>query len=211
MSDRVVGRPMLTTSAPPVYQPFEIHPGAFTEKQCDRIIAAGRAIEAGQAALEGDGDEGVTDGGIRRSRTGWIPADDEHWWIYEKLGRIAERANRRYGFELTGFAEDLQFTHYDEPGSFYTWHQDGLDGEVATRKLSMVVQLSDPSEYLGGELQFFDVVHDYDDEQLANFSHFACQRGTVIVFPSFEYHRVLAIRGGARYSLVCWVTGPPFR
>ena len=56
-----------------------------------------------------------------------------------------------------------------------------------------------------------DVVHDYDDEQVDSFSHHVSQQGTAIVFPSFEYHRVLSLRGGVRYSLVAWVSGPAFR
>ena len=211
MSDGVVGRPMLASTHAVTYQPFEIHPAAFTPKQCARIISAGLTLETEVGALEATDGGGVTDDGIRRSHTAWIPPTDETWWIYDKLAKVAERANRRYRFDLTGFSEDLQFTHYDEPGSFYDWHQDGLDGDVANRKLSVVVQLSDPAVYDGGELQFFDVVHDYDDEQEDNFSHHVSQLGTAVVFPSFEYHRVLALRRGVRYSLVCWVSGPAFR
>jgi PKHD-type hydroxylase len=32
-----------------------------------------------------------------------------------------------------------------------------------------------------------------------------------VVFPSFEFHRVLPLRRGVRRSLVAWVGGPPFR
>ena len=207
----LVARPVLGQSPPPPYQAFELDPGAFTERQCDRIIAAGETFAAAEAALEGEGGAEVSDGSIRRSRTAWLPPDDDSWWIYDKLAKIAERANRRYGFDLTGFGEDLQFTVYDEPGAFYSWHQDGLDGGVANRKLSIVIQLSDPAEYSGGEVQFFEVADDYDDEQLEVFTRLSRQRGTAIVFPSFEYHRVLPLRAGLRHSLVSWVSGPPFR
>ncbi|NLA34391.1 MAG: 2OG-Fe(II) oxygenase [Actinobacteria bacterium] len=209
--DPLVGRPMLPSVEPPPYQTFEIHPKAFTAKQCDRIVAQGLASALVDAALEGDDGAEIADDDIRRSRTSWLAPDDDTWWIYDKLAKLAERANRRYGFELTGFGEDLQFTAYDEPGSFYSWHQDGLDGGVSNRKLSIVVQLSDPEEYTGGELQFFETIEDYDDEQLIEYRHAASQRGTAIVFPSFEYHRVLPMRTGQRYSLVSWVTGPAFR
>lgn len=210
MTDGVVLRPLFPVAPSPLYQPFEIHPGAFTARQCERIVTCGLELDAEVAALE-DGESGVSDESIRRSHTAWIGPDDSTQWMFDKLAKVAARANRRYGFELTGFGEDLQFTHYVQAGSFYEWHQDGLDGDVATRKLSIVVQLSDPCDYEGGELQFFDVVNDYDDDQLAAYTHLAAQRGTAVVFPSFEYHRVLPLRSGARYSLVCWVSGPPFR
>jgi len=204
-------RPLLPTPVPPPYQPYEIHPRAFTERQCRRIVELGDALVADDAGLEGDGGEEISDTSIRRSRTAWITPDDDTSWIYDKLAVIAERANRRYGFDLTGFAEDLQFTLYDEPGAFYSWHQDGLDGGVADRKLSIVVQLTSPDDYAGGEIQFFEVVDDYDDDQLDGFTHLAGQLGTAVVFPSFEYHRVLPMRTGVRRSLVAWVSGPPFR
>lgn len=209
--DPLIARPQLGAVEPPPYQTFEVHPRAFTPKQCERIIDLGRSIGASEAELEGDDGAGVSDESIRRSHTSWIAPDDDSWWIYDKLAKIAQRANRRYGFDLTSFGEDLQFTAYDEPGAFYTWHQDGLDGGVANRKLSIVVQLSDPDDYEGGELQFFDVLEDYDDDQLVEFRHAVRQRGTAVVFPSFEYHRVLPMRSGSRYSLVAWVSGPPFR
>ena len=207
----LTGRPLLGTPVPPPYQAFELHPNAFTPRQCDRIVALGEQLRAESAGLEGtDGDE-VNDESIRRSRTAWIAPDDDSWWVYDKLAKIAERANRRYGFDLTGFGEDLQFTFYDEPGAFYSWHQDGLDGGVATRKLSIVIQLTDPEDYEGGEIQFFEVADDYDDEQLDAFTELSRRRGTAVVFPSFEYHRVLPLLSGVRHSLVSWVSGPPFR
>jgi predicted 2-oxoglutarate/Fe(II)-dependent dioxygenase YbiX len=36
-------------------------------------------------------------------------------------------------------------------------------------------------------------------------------RGTVIVFPSFMWHRVKPVTSGTRYSLVVWNLGRPFR
>jgi PKHD-type hydroxylase len=148
---------------------------------------------------------------VRSSRTAWLAPDEDTWWVFEKLATVAERANRRYGFDLSGFGEDLQFTTYDRPGSFYSWHQDGLDGNVGTRKLSLVVQLSDPDDYAGAELQFFDVEEDLVDADLEAVRIATARQGTVIAFPSFEYHRVLPLRSGVRHSLVAWVSGPPFR
>jgi hypothetical protein len=57
--------------------------------------------------------------------------------------------------DLIGLSEDLQFTECDDAEAFHTWHQDGLVGELAGRKLSLVVQLSDPDDYEGGDLGLF--------------------------------------------------------
>jgi PKHD-type hydroxylase len=211
VTERTVGRPLLVDRPGPPYQSHEIHPAVFTPRQCDRIVTLGLELVAADGLLEGTDGAEVADEGIRRSTTAWLPPTDETWWIYEKLATVAARANRRYGFDLTGFGEDLQFTTYDEPGAFYSWHQDGLDGNVAGRKLSMVVQLTDPAEYRGAELQLFDVAEDFDDDELDAFTVASSAHGTVVVFPSFEYHRVLPLRSGVRHSLVAWISGPAFR
>lgn len=211
MPDPLDERPLLPRPAAPDYQPYELHHRVFTPAQCRRIVALGTGRPAGRAELEGRDGEAVDDLGVRDSATAWLPPGPETDWIYERLAVVATRANRRYGFDLTGFEEDLQFTTYDRPGAFYTWHQDGLDGPVAHRKLSMVVQLTDPADYLGAQLQLFEVAEDYDDELLDAFTEASCRLGTVLVFPAFEYHRVLPLRRGQRHSLVAWVSGPPFR
>lgn len=194
-------------------RPYEcalVYPGVFTERQCDRILADTAALATDDAGI-GDGiGETEHDVAIRRSTIGWITADEPFVWIYDKLARVVERANRSYGFDLIGFTEDLQFTEYAGAGAFYTWHQDGLDGDLAARKLSMVVQLSDPADYEGGDLEFFSL--DGDGAAPDPGRRAATRaRGTVIVFPSFEYHRVTPLLSGTRRSLVCWVGGPPFR
>lgn len=211
MVDPLIERPLLPHPTRAPYSSYELHHGVFTPKQCRRIIERGLAEPTTDGGLEGvDGDE-VLDLTVRVSTTAWLAPADDTDWIYSKLATVAQKANRRYEFDLTGFEENLQFTVYDRPGAFYTWHQDGLDGPVAHRKLSMVVQLSDPEDYRGAELQFFDVTEDYDDEHLDAFTEASTLQGTVVVFPSLEYHRVLPLRSGVRYSLVSWVSGPAFR
>lgn len=192
------------------YQSAQVYPSVFTERQCDRIIeqAAGLATEAGHVGTADD--EAHHDQGIRRSRIAWIPVEEPFIWVCDKLTDVARRANRVYDFDLIGFTEDLQFTEYEGAGAHYTWHQDGLDGELAGRKLSLVAQLSDPDDYDGGNLELFAMDGD-DDETTADWRATARRRGSVVVFPSFEYHRVTPLVSGTRRSLVTWVGGPAFR
>jgi PKHD-type hydroxylase len=223
MADPVAIRPQLTRPDVPPYHPVQVHRRAFTPAQCDRIIELGSSLPTEHAGLEGEDGRPTSDPGLRDARTAWIPVSPATEWIYRKLAAVAERANRQYRFDLTGFDEDLQFTNYDRPGAFYTWHQDGLDGTVGTRKLSLVAQLSDPAGYRGGELELFATVGDHlaqgpgpsDGRDVPPWaqdtSDPALARGTVIVFPSFEFHRVRPLRSGVRHSLVSWVSGPPFR
>ncbi len=211
MVDRLFDRPAFIAPPGVGYEPFEIHPRALTPTQCDRVIAAAEILEVDDASLETPEGSTHPDSAIRRSRTAWMAPTAENWWIYERLAAVIERSNRSYGFDIGGFDEDLQYTVYDEPGAFYTWHQDGLDATVAHRKLSVVVQLSEPDDYVGAGLEFLEVADDYDNDRAVDYADRSRARGAAIVFPSFEYHRVRPLERGIRRSLVAWVSGPPFR
>lgn len=204
----------LRAFVPLVNRPYEsalIYPAVFSPRQCARIVALGSRLGADTALIGAAEDEVEEQAVSRRARTAWIAPGELTLWIFDKLTKVAQRANRVYAFDLLGFTEEAQFTIYDEPGAFYDWHQDGLAGEVAVRKLSLVVQLSDPADYEGGDLEFFNVVHEQGEPFAAEWVAQARQRGGVIVFPAFEYHRVQPLLSGSRYSLVCWIGGPPFK
>lgn len=203
-------RPVLARPATPPYQSHQLHHGVFTARQCRRIAELADELHSAPADLEGT-DQQLHDESIRDSSTAWLEPSPATGWIFDKLATVATRANRAYGFELNGFDEDLQLTTYDRAGAFYTWHQDGLDRGVSGRKLSLVVQLTDPADYTGGELELFDVTEDYDEHALADYHESSRRQGTVVAFPSFEFHRVQPLRSGRRQSLVAWVSGPPFR
>lgn len=183
-------------------------PRLFGPRQCERIIQAGLSAERepGLVAAGADDEENHL---ARIADIAWLTPAAEHQWIFTKLAGVVERANRIFQFDLTGFTEEAQFTCYDSKGAFYDWHQDGLEGELASRKLSMVVQLSAPSDYRGGELELFSLACEPGLQEA--WAEELRVQGTVIVFPAFEFHRVTPIKSGRRYSLVCWIGGPPFR
>ncbi len=208
MSDPLDLRPVFVPPAARGYASHVVLPGALTPAQCDRVIAIGESLRLDDGELANDASANDE---LRRSKVAWIGPDPGTGWLFDKLARLAQRANRHYGFDLTGFGEDLQYTVYDEPGAFYTWHQDGLSGEVATRKLALVVQLSDPADYEGADLELFDQVADLTAEELATANEARRARGTAVAFPAFEYHRVTPLVSGVRRSLVVWISGPPFR
>ena len=76
------------------------------------------------------------------------------------------------------------------------------------RKLSMTICLSDEKDYKGGEFEFQPRFEE-------NPNHIVeCkevrQKGSIVVFPSFIWHRVKPVTEGTRYSLVVWNLGKPF-
>ena len=76
------------------------------------------------------------------------------------------------------------------------------------RKLSVTVNLNSGEEYDGGNLKF-----DYGPHAHERFAELTQARvqGSVIVFPSYQYHCVTPVTRGTRYSLVLWSLGAPFK
>ena len=139
----------------------------------------------------------------RKAKIAWLPQDDSVKPVYNLLGNIAVQANEQlYRFRIDGFSEKIQYSEYPEGGGHYDWHIDiGKGHPLDGRKLSMVVQLSDPSEYDGGDL----LLKISKNENVAPKA-----KGTVIVFPSYMMHKVTPVTRGCRKSLAVWLAGPPF-
>lgn len=175
----------------------------LSASECDSIVERGLAYTPQDATI-GFEQTSRTDTGFRSSVIRWLDhvADED---IVARIMQFVHSSNRtNFGFDLQA-PFDLQFTEYHGTDSGkYDWHHDvWLDSpRPFARKLSVVVQLSDPSEYDGGTFEFFDVPH--PGEMFA-------PRGSVLLFPSFLQHRVLPVTRGLRRSLVTWVEGPKWR
>ena len=151
------------------------------------------------ALLSGNGE----DNSYRRSTVRWIKNINESGGLFDKLGELVKVANKEFwGFDIVGFGENLQYGEYNSANKgFYDWHID-VGPNDPYRKISMSIQLTDPSEYEGGELQL------KSNNSITTVSK---KKGTIIFFPSFMLHRVTPVTKGVRHSLVGWITGPPFK
>lgn len=179
-------------------EPFAWWEDAFTEEQLDWLQKKAReATDSAQIA------SGEVNDKVRRSELNWLNKDPECAWVFERLAHVAASLNAEYfGFELTGFGEPIQLTNYHEARQgTYVWHQDfGSSG--LSRKLSMVLQLSDPSEYEGGELQILIRKEPTSMQK---------KRGLITVFPAWTLHQVTPVIKGTRQTLVAWISGPGFK
>lgn len=175
---------------------------AFTPDELDRIERYGDGLGLLQGGLAKDLETDKRDQ-IRSSRIAWFEGVAENKWIYDRIQQIAMLINAMsYRFDLTGFSERMQYSVYeDTQQGHYDWHVD--QGPIGIRrKLSLTVQLSDPSQYEGGDLQL------YAGNLIQNAPR---DRGMLIAFPSYVLHRVAPVTAGTRKSLVIWITGPQFR
>lgn len=183
-------------------EPFAWWEGAFTGQELNWLQQ--KAREANQKAQVGGGNGGGVNPEVRRSDLNWMANTPETTWVFEKLANVVSSLNSQYfRFDLTGFGEQIQLTHYDSSEhGMYGWHVDfGKTGP--SRKLSIVMQLSDPSEYEGGNLELQP--HGKEVIKIKK------QRGLVVAFPSWTLHQVTPVTQGSRQSLVSWITGPTFK
>lgn len=145
----------------------------------------------------------------RISNVAWL---DDPWVMRQVLPFVYEaNKNAGWNFQLEG-SETAQFTKY-KLNQFYDWHCDEniepyKNGTI--RKLSVTCSLSDPNDYEGGRLQF-----DYrNEDKLSKKNFITCEeilpKGSIVVFPSFIWHRVMPVTKGTRYSLVIWNLGRPY-
>ena len=174
----------------------------------------------------GGGTGGGLEQNVRDAKNTWIP--DTHWsagFIWHYITK-ANRENFLYDIEnIQG--SSMQYTVYDK-GQFYNWHQDlGVNGlykpnvlpgqcdpqqnanDFITRntewirKLSFSIQLSDPSDYEGGQFQLMDEVGQLHTAPK--------QRGTLMIFDARMSHRVRKVKSGRRKSIVGWIVGPRWK
>lgn len=182
--------------------PFVTFDGAFTPEEIEEIKQLGESLPITKSIL-GDMDrEDFSE--IRTSENSWIELTDKTAWIYERLATVAKNINRDfYNFDLYGFVENMQYTVYNgENNGHYTWHVDHYDQTPVPRKLTLVIQLSDPSEYEGGNLE---VLTKAEEEVVDK------KLGLVCAFPTWTLHRVSPVTSGVRKTLVVWVAGPNFK
>lgn len=179
-------------------------PGYFSPAECERIIALGTARTATEGTVSANRKrppEAISK--LRKTTVTWLQHDASTADLFLKIKRISQDINKRvYKFDLTGFRDPIQFTRYEKAGDYYTWHQDLGSAQTNRRKLSLMVQLSDPASYRGCNLQT------YSDGEPADMAR---DQGTLLIFPAWHLHRVTPLEDGVRYSLVAWIGGPPFR
>jgi len=160
--------------------------------------------------------------GLSHSETMGITGGyDENKLTKDQLKDMKKKRNSMAGWNFEwNRTESIQFTKY-KLNQYYDWHCDSWDrpyqkkegdpdnGKI--RKLSMTCQLTDGSEYKGGELEFDFRNNDPDKKSNIHKCTEILSKGSIVVFPSFVWHRVKPVTKGKRYSLVMWNLGYPFK
>tara|TARA_X000000368_G_scaffold418237_1_gene417166 strand:+ start:2198 stop:2605 length:408 start_codon:yes stop_codon:yes gene_type:complete len=128
----------------------------------------------------------------------WIRPDGINEWLYEKIDQLFTDVNKNtFRFKLDGELEPLQylefgFGHYSEP------QFDNGQDITATRKMTMIIQLTNTWHYGGGSVRIYG-----EKPKL----YAPRERGHIAVFPSHLAHRSERIFYGKRRVLVAWKRG----
>ena len=200
---------------------------ALTPRFCDELVKYGIAQQE-QLALTGGQTNKINEGkplsdedlkDLKKKRDSNIVWLNDRW-IYKEIQPFIHQANRLAGWNFDwSFSESCQFTKY-KLNQFYDWHADAWesaydnpsnpDTHGKIRKLSVTCSLSSPEDYEGGELEFDFRNTDPDKQSIRKCAEIK-PRGSIVVFPSFVWHRVKPVTKGTRYSLVIWNLGYPYK
>jgi PKHD-type hydroxylase len=178
----------------------------FTKEQCDYILSEGLKLPS-QDATMGHGGNVIND--TRRSKIRFIQKENKTFeFLFDAVWKMGIQANSDwFNFHVTRLTY-IQLAEYDESyQGEYQRHQDVFwmnNDPYYHRKLTCVVQLTDPSEYEGGEFEIFNEMHKPNAEEIK-------QQGSAIFIPSFVEHLAKPVTKGTRYSLAVWFEGPKWR
>lgn len=179
---------------------FYYYSNIFTNYELEKIVAICKKLPQIQGTLGGNN----INTKVRESKVSWVPINNQTLWLYQKLTDYVLDANENFfEYDLTKI-EKLQFTtYYGDKNAFYSAHLDSnFDGNIEDRKLTFVLQLSDPENYRGGELQIHTSNHPSPVKK---------EKGLLTFFPSHTLHECTPVTSGIRYSLVGWVYGPKLK
>lgn len=201
--------------------------GVLTPKFCDELVAYGKQKHE-KIALTGQFEKRDLNEkplskkelkDLKKKRDSNIVWLNEEW-IYKEIRPYIHIANKKANWNFNwNWSESCQFTKYGV-NQYYGWHCDSwehpydepnnpnINGKI--RKLSVTCSLSDPSEYQGGELEF-NFNHPQNKKNNIKKCREILPRGSIVVFPSFVWHRVCPVKKGTRYSLVIWNLGYPYK
>ena len=160
---------------------------AVPDSLCDVTLEALRIV----IPMEGYIGNALSDKAFRQSQVRWL-RDNEYW---HELNTFVQTVGTTFGLQYWGLEdlvlEPLQLATYNV-GDFYDWHLDSPP--EGPRRLSLSLQLSDKSEYEGGDLEFKEYTLNAE----------AYEKGSITMFDSSHKHRVSPVTRGVRHSLVGW-------
>ena len=203
---------------------YWLFPKAVPERICNEIISFGKSCQEEQALVgKYKRDMKLNKKDIRDlkkkrdSQVVWL----KERWVWNLIEPFVHEANRLAGWNFQwDYSEPSQFTKYNK-NQYYGWHADswpkaydnvGGEDHGKIRKITSMLMLSDKSEYEGGDFEVDTRQEDPDIKKNTTVKKVDyAEKGTLICFPAFLWHRVKPVTKGTRYSMPTWHLGEPFK
>ena len=193
---------------------YWVFENALPHRICDYILKHGNSQKAKLGTVANALDLTLNDENLeklkktRNSKVVWL----NYPWLYREMYSWLNLANRNAGWNFQwSSSESCQFTKYSgDEKQHYDWHTDSAPtpNEIGLiRKLSMSVALVDGTEYEGGDFEINNLSPKKNEVYIIKALR---KKGSIIVFPSFVWHRVTPVTEGTRCSLVSWHLGSPY-
>lgn len=172
----------------------------FTPQECEAIVALlDDAAWTAAGLVDYEANVEKFDQKVRSAALQNLPLDG--WPVGRLMNALSEVNAAAHRFSLTGLdpSDPPSVVRYEAGANDHFRPHKDVGGRNPTRKLTFVVQLTDPDTYTGGDLVFPELGQSAPRAQ-----------GTLIVFPSFQVHVVSPVVEGVRYAIVSWLHGPTF-
>ena len=169
--------------------------GLFNKDECDKILE--NCIE--ELWLPSTV---VGDANLHSSRRQKLRGDVDGF-PFLNIRDVTKQANDEiYDFSLIGIIDQdfPQVFKYSE-SNFYNWHIE-LNPVAPSRKITFIVNLSDPSTYDGGKIEFLNT-----NTAEANVS----EQGACLIFPSYMPFRITPVTKGEMHIIVGHIHGALFK
>ena len=167
----------------------------FSKEECEQILNSSIEELWLPAKVIGDGKLHV---GRRQKVRG-----DVTGFPFMNIRSVTKKANDEiYDFNLLGIIDQdfPQVFKYSEK-EYYDWHFD-LNIMMPSRKITFIINLTDPAEYQGGAIEFLNI-----DTADANID----EQGSCLIFPSYIPYRINPIKKGIKHILVGHIHGALFK
>jgi PKHD-type hydroxylase len=167
----------------------------FSKEECEQILNSSIEELWLPARVIGDGKLHV---GRRQKVRG-----DVTGFPFMNIRSVTKKANDEiYDFNLLGIIDQdfPQVFKYSEK-EYYDWHFD-LNIMMPSRKITFIINLTDPAEYQGGVIEFLNI-----DTADANIN----EQGSCLIFPSYIPYRITPIKKGIKHILVGHIHGALFK
>lgn len=175
---------------------FTVYREFFTHKECDLIIKEYELNKDKEQSGFNDGYslEDAIDSPllVRINNKKYI--DNLY---FKNIKKVVKDFNQNYQLEINYKDNSNSRILKYEKGKKCDWHIDIREYPLNRYKIDTVTMLSDTSDFEGGEFLFFI---GFEQEIKLN-------KGDVIVFLPFVYHKVNEVKSGLRYTAVSFFNG----